>query len=161
LACRAFVDALAGEDLLRREALLRKLDLLRAELAGPTPSGLGRLLVERVGACLLEVQGAGLRYAQGPTPPQGKGGGLPKGQDLGYAEGRTQPEAKGSALQKCMDRAHQRFLAAVRTLAQVRRLALPVLLAQINVAPHQADIPQRSSGSEAAPRLTAPTHEGK
>ena len=39
--------------------------------------------------------------------------------------------------QKGIDRAHRRYLSAIKALAVVRRLALPVLLAQINVAGKQ------------------------
>jgi hypothetical protein len=35
---------------------------------------------------------------------------------------------------KCIDRAHRRYLSAIKALALVRRLALPVLVAQVNVA---------------------------
>ena len=91
------------------------MELLRAELLGPTPTPLERLLVERVVACWLQVQDADVRYAQAKNPSF----------------------ALGDYLQRRMDRAHKRFLTAARTLALVRRLALPVLVQQVNVAAQQ------------------------
>jgi hypothetical protein len=58
-----FIEALGGNNLAFKEALLRKLELMRAELAGPSPSPLERLLVERIVACWLQVQDADFRYA--------------------------------------------------------------------------------------------------
>jgi hypothetical protein len=112
----SLINNAAGKDLAFKEGLARKLELLRAELAGPSPTPLERRLVERVVACWLQVQDADIRYAQ--------------------ARGDCSL-AQGDYYQRRMDRAHRRFLSAVRTLAVVRRLALPVLLAQVNVAARQ------------------------
>src|SRR5262245_53031389 len=95
--------------------MLRKLELLRAELAGPSPSPVERLLVERAVACWLQVQDADVRYAQAQ----------PGGPSTAHNE----------FLQRRMDRAHRRYLSALRTLALVRKLAVPVL--QVNVAHKQ------------------------
>jgi hypothetical protein len=111
----AVVKAITGRNLLFREALLRKLRLLRAELAGPRPAAVERLLVEHVVACWLQVQQADRLWAQLDNVTL----------------------AQGDYHQRRQDRAHRRFLAAMKTLAQVRRLALPVLLQQINVAAQQ------------------------
>src|SRR5262249_18555628 len=61
----SFIGAAAGKNLAFKEALVRKLALMRAELAGPDPTPLERLLVGRVVACWLQVQDADIRYAQG------------------------------------------------------------------------------------------------
>jgi hypothetical protein len=45
-----------------KETLCRNLELLRAALAGPNPTPIERLLVQRVVACWLQVQNASLRY---------------------------------------------------------------------------------------------------
>src|SRR5262249_37446886 len=92
-----------------------KLDLLRAELAGPNPSPVERLLVERVVACWLQVQDADVRYAQ--------------------AQNDRPSRQHSDFLQRRMDRAHRRYLSALRTLALVRKLAVPVL--QVNIADKQ------------------------
>jgi hypothetical protein len=60
----ALIDAAAGKNLALQEALRRKLELLRAELAGPTPMPLERLLVERVAACWLQLHYAEMLVAQ-------------------------------------------------------------------------------------------------
>src|SRR5436305_2030287 len=44
----SLIDAAAGKNLAFREALTRKLQLLREELAGPSPTPIERLPVERV-----------------------------------------------------------------------------------------------------------------
>src|SRR5262245_26108639 len=107
--------------------MLRKLELLRAELAGPSPSPVERLLVERAVACWLQVQDADVRYAQaqpkGPSP------------------------AHNDFLQRRMDRAHRRYLSALRTLATVRKV-VPVL--QVNIAAKQ----RVSLGAAAGPAAT-------
>jgi hypothetical protein len=61
LAARAeqlWVELIAGPDVLAREALLHHLEALKVELAGPSPSPLERLLVERVAACWLQINHA-------------------------------------------------------------------------------------------------------
>ena len=113
----SFVQALAGKDLVLTEALPRKLDALRAELAGPNPTPVERLLVERVVASWLQVQDADVRYAQ--------------------RQGSMTLE-QGDYYQRRMDRAHKRYLAALRALALVRKLAVPVL--QLNVARRQVNV---------------------
>jgi hypothetical protein len=112
----SLIAAAAGSDLLFKETLTRKLELLRAELSGPNPPPVERLLVERVVACWLQVQDADIRYAQA--------------KDLS--------REWGEYYQRRMDRAHKRYLSAVKTLALVRKLARPVL--QVNIARKQVNV---------------------
>src|SRR5262245_15782375 len=49
------IDKFCGKNLLLKESVTRKLDLLREELAGPNPTPLERLLVERIVACWLHL----------------------------------------------------------------------------------------------------------
>ena len=104
------VNRAAGADVVLREALLRKLEDLRADLAGPDPPPLERLLVDRIVSAWLY-----LHYLETVYP---------------------QCEARGAKggdhCQRQIDRAHRRYLAAIRTLATVRKLAAPWL--QVNVA---------------------------
>ena len=111
-----FIEAAAGDQLAFREALTRKLELLRAELAGPDPTPLERLLVERIVACWLQVYDADLRYAQAENL------------SIEWRE----------YYQRRMDRAHRRYLTAIKTLALVRKLAVPVL--QVNIAERQVNM---------------------
>jgi hypothetical protein len=112
----SFVKAAAGDNLLFKEALPRKLEQLRGELAGPNPMPVERLLVERIVACWLQVQDADVRYAQA------------KNLSLEW----------GEYYQRRMDRAHRRYLSAIKALATVRKLALPVL--QVNIAEKQVNL---------------------
>jgi hypothetical protein len=92
------------------------MELLREELAGPSPTPLERLLVERVVACWLQVQDADVRYAQA------------KSLSLEWSKHHQQR----------MDRAHKRYLSAIKALTLVRKLALPVL--QVNIARKQVNV---------------------
>jgi hypothetical protein len=113
---RSLLKAAAGQNLLLEETVRRKMQLLRAELAGPNPTSIERLLVERVVACWLQVQDADMRYAQAKNLSQ----------------------QWGTYYQRRMDRAHRRYLSAIKTLAVVRKLAIPVL--QVNIAGKQVNV---------------------
>jgi hypothetical protein len=114
---RMLLDRLAPNNLAYREAVTQMAGHLRAQLGGPDPTPLERLLVERVVVSWLWMYQADMMGAL-----------------------QTKTLAVGDYFERNVDRAHRRFLAAVKALAQVRRLALPVLLAQINV--NQAGCPQ-------------------
>jgi hypothetical protein len=103
----AWLDLLSGPDMLLQESVERKLAALRADLAGPEPSPLERLLVERVVACWLQTMYADALYAQA-----------------------REPQATPSVLRELMRRqesAQRRYLAAIRQLAVVRKLLRPAL----------------------------------
>ena len=120
----SFVKVAAGTNLAFREALTQKMELLRTELAGPTPTPIERLLVERVVACWLQVQDADVRYAQA------------KDLSVKWYE----------YYQRRMNHSHKRYLSALKTLALVRKLAVPVL--QINIAKKQTNIAGPVIGKE-------------
>jgi hypothetical protein len=113
----SLIRAAVGDNLAAREALTRKLELLRAELAGPSPTPLERLLVERVAACWLQLHHADILLAQ---------------------QGHTFTLRQLEYHQRTRDRAHKRYLSAIKTLALVRKLALPVL--QVNIARRQVNV---------------------
>jgi hypothetical protein len=113
----SFIDALAGNNLVFREGLIRKLEVMRAELAGPNPTPVERLLVERVVACWMQVHDADARYAQAQ---------------------RDCTIRQGEYFQHRMNSAHKRYLSALKTLALVRKLAVPVL--QVNIAKKQVNV---------------------
>lgn len=60
----AMLDLIAGDNQFIRESLQRKLDELKAELRGDTPSVLEKLAVERITACWLWAQHADTLVAQ-------------------------------------------------------------------------------------------------
>ena len=106
---KTLVRAATEKNLFFREALTRKLELLRAELAGPTPTPIERLLAEHATMCWLWMQCDEARYAQ--------------------AEKRSL--TLDEFYQRKLDRAHKRYLAAIKTLALVRKMAVPVLRAEM------------------------------
>jgi hypothetical protein len=111
------VGHLSGKDLACREAIVRRLDLFREELLGSDPTPVERLLVERVVACWLHVQEADIRYAE-------------------HSENCSFAQADFD--QRRLDAANKRYLAALKTLALVRKLAAPVL--QVNIARKQVNV---------------------
>jgi hypothetical protein len=104
------------ENLLVQEALRRKLDAVRAELEGPDPTPIERLLAERASLCWLMV------YWYESLFQSTEGMSM---RDDGFHQQR-------------IDRAHARFLSAVRTLAVVRKLAVPALL--MSIAKNQVNV---------------------
>jgi len=112
---KAIVTAITGDQLAMREAITWKLGALRTELAQPSDGPLERLLVERVTLTWLQVHQAEGLYAQ-------------KFGELGIEW--------SDAYQRRIDRAQRRYLQAIRTLAQLRRMAVPLPI-QVNVAERQ------------------------
>ena len=113
-------------------ALQEKLRALREELTGPAPSAAERLLVERVVACWLQVAHA---------------------DTLATTNDQSIEQAKFN--QRRQDRAHRRFLSAVKTLAAVQRLALPIKV-DVNL---EANVTARLADESNAqrPRCCPPT----
>lgn len=112
-----FADALSGGDLSVREAIHAKLAALRKELLGENPTPVEALLVERVAACWLQVHDAEIRY---------------------NAARKDMTLQQGDYHQRRMDATNRRYLAALKALALVRKLAVPAL--QINVAKRQVNV---------------------
>jgi hypothetical protein len=98
-----------------------KLELcdLAAALAGPTTSPTERLLAETAATCWFAFRLHEAQYASSV-----------KSEDGMYL-------AQSEHAQRRIDRAHRRLLSTLKTLAAVRRLALPAL--QINVARQQVN----------------------
>jgi hypothetical protein len=105
------IQTIAGQRITGRDGLLMKLDLLRAELSGPRPDPIERLLVERAVTCWLHVY-----YA-----------------DCVVALTQTGAVARADFFERSQERAHRRYLSALKTLAIVRKLALPIRL-DVNLA---------------------------
>jgi hypothetical protein len=105
---QGLVSKAGGKNVLVEEAIRRKIDAVRADLEGPNPTPIERLLAERAAFCWFIV--------------------------YWYENSFLESDLH----QQRIDRAHARFLAAVRTLAQVRKLALPAL--QVNIAKSQVNV---------------------
>jgi hypothetical protein len=113
----AWIDKLSEGVDINREGLVAKTTKMREELAGPTPSPLEQLLVERIVSCWLQVNEAESRFQT-----REGGGSL----------------VKGEYWQRRYDRAHRRFLQSLKALAQVRKLLGPNI--QVNIAEKQVNV---------------------
>jgi hypothetical protein len=96
------------------------------ELAGPNPSPVERALAETAATAWFALRKFEARYA--PSSTSGDGMTI----------------AQSEHAQRKIDRAHRRYLSTLKTLAAVRRLAVPAL--QINLARNQ-QIAQLNGGS--------------
>jgi hypothetical protein len=112
---QGFVERASGNNPVKQKSLNITLREMREELAGPNPSPLEKLGVERVVSCWLQLHYAEHLYERN----------LPK---LVLTEDDYYP--------KRLDRLHRRYLSAMRSLAQVRKLLKPKV-AQINIGDKQ------------------------
>ena len=116
----SLVERFTGKNLLYKESLQRKLELLRDELAGPSTTPLERLLVDRVVTCWLHLHHL----------------------EVIYANKESMPLAVGTYYERSISAAQKRYLAAIKTLALVRKQAVPVL--QVNIAKKQVNVAAQS-----------------
>ena len=110
---RTQIRQICEDDLFAREMLERQAGRLKSELLGPNPSPLECLLVERIAACWLHVN-----YAEAKNAEQIKG---------------TSSFNASEYYQKRVERAQRRYLAAIKALAQLRRLQSGIPNSQTNV----------------------------
>jgi hypothetical protein len=110
---QTLIGLVASTNLIVHESIARKCAALTQELAGPTPTPLERLLVERVVLCWLH-----LHYAEGLR--------------LQQKEVTFQQE---EFHQRRIGKMQTRYLSAIRTLAQVRRLGVTTV--QVNIGQQQ------------------------
>jgi hypothetical protein len=96
-----WVKLLAGSDLVVRESLLRRAQAMRAELEGPGPSRLERLLCDAIVTTWLEAEYFAI---------------------LLVSSGDKGTPRQIESLHLRRDAAHRRHLAAVKSLAETRRL---------------------------------------
>jgi hypothetical protein len=113
---RLLCTAVAGNDIPFREAIKLKMKTLRQDLAGPAVTPLEALLIDRIVICWLQVQTA----------------------DLAHAKGEAQTIALETFQLRRQDSANRRYLAAIRSLATIRKMALPAL--QINLGQNQFNL---------------------
>ena len=96
----AWIGLAAGPDLVLKESLARQADSIRAGLAGPAPSPLEALLVDRVVACWVQLAYSDAAAAQ-----------------MGEVSIKQAEHAR-----KRQDSAHRRYVTAIGALATVRKL---------------------------------------
>ena len=113
----SLIRATFAQDLVAQEVIPRTLERMRQDLAGSNPSPLEKLLVERIVMCWLQVQHADMMYS--------------------YHCGTLSLE-QGDYFQRRQDRAHRRYLQAIKTLAEVRRLLIPNV--QVNIGDQQVNV---------------------
>jgi hypothetical protein len=125
----------AGSRLATRELFAREAAALRERLAATASSELEKLLVDRVVLSWLEVYTADIRFVD-----------------------RTEVGAEGTpsaqAVRDILDRAHRRYLTAIRCLATVQRLVRP------SPAPVEIASRLRTSPSLRGVRPDKPVREG-
>ena len=118
-ALESLLKAFFGPDaLLTHEAQRRQCAALRRELEGPAPTAIERLLVSRIVLCWLHVYCVEAIY----------------GRAIEQQLSITQHDFH----QRRLSQAQSRYLAAIRTLAQVRRLQAPHV--QVNIAEQQLNV---------------------
>jgi histone H3/H4 len=124
---RILAETISASDPLMEEAICAKLDLMRTEVCGENPTPLEVLLTERVVSSWLLVEVLEtLMNAQ-----------LKRGQDT--------PRVSPSYLKfiiRWLESAHRRHLAAIRSLAQVRRLQSGLPNSQTNIQLNLGQRPQ-------------------
>jgi hypothetical protein len=115
------IDWAAGKegDKKTKTKLHDELDAVAADLAGPSPSAVETLLADAAATSWFAYRLHEAQYASSVT---GEGG---------------ITLAQSEHAQRRMDRAHRRLLSTLKTLATVRRLALPAV--QINDARQQVN----------------------
>jgi hypothetical protein len=113
LVRKALTRRFAGDDWFTKELIEKELSHIRAELLGPAPTMIERLLVERVAIGWLAVQADEYRLAA------------------------CQPEYR-TYWQRQVDHASQRFFSAMRLLTAVRRIPRPAV--QVNIGEQQVNV---------------------
>ncbi len=112
-----WISRVSGENLMFKEGLRRTLNELKAELGGPNPTPLEKMLIDRIAACWLQCNYADAIYSQ---------------------QAEEMSLQWGEYLQRRQARYHRGYLGAIKALAQVRRLLTPAV--QVNVAQNQVNL---------------------
>jgi len=115
---RALITTVAAKDPLTEEALLARLDLMRAQVAGPDPSPLEILLVERICSLWILIEALEMLVSAQMSAK------LPR-------EHRC-PMSYLQHVFKWQESANRRFLSAIRELVRVRKLQSNVPEIQYN-----------------------------
>jgi hypothetical protein len=114
----ALVRVAVGANPIAKDAIVRKLDAIRQEVAGSNPSPLERLLADRVAISWLSLTVAEGTYHQ--------------------ALERGLSQVNDTFHQQRVERAQRRYLAAIKALAQVRKLGVPAV--QVNIGEKQVNV---------------------
>ena len=116
------------EDLASGEAAARKTLLMRREILGPDPSPLEGLLADRIVLCWWQLYYSEIQHAEEVLMRKR------------HADMESMTWAQDEWHQKRIDRLQRRYLASIKSLAQVRKLLGPGSAVQINVAEQQVNV---------------------
>jgi hypothetical protein len=105
-----WIRLLAEGKPLTLESIRREADRMRLELLGRSPTPIEKLLVDQIVACWLQVTHAEMTAGSG--------------REISVMQGRFRDQR--------VDRAQRRYLSALKTLAQVRRLPLSALMPRMH-----------------------------
>ena len=119
LSENTLIDAVAGSNAVLEEAIRRRLGKMKADLAGSDPSAPEMLLAERIGICWLQMHQSEMVHAQAL-----------KKSHLSFEEAKY--------YERRLDQTQRRYLAAIKSLAQVRRLL--GITVQVNIADQQVNV---------------------
>jgi hypothetical protein len=119
----AMVKQYLGSDQLTIQLTERKMEQMRCELCGPNPTPLERLLVERIILCWFHLNSQETLAAS---------------REINRKEIGSMTLAQADHYQKQIDRAHKRYLSAIKALATVRKIQLPNV--QVNIGEKQVNI---------------------
>jgi len=111
-----WIRLLTKENVYAREAMSAELRRLKSSLAGPNPTPIEQLLVDRAAACWVQAN-----HADWTEATHGE---------------RTMSQAELALKRQAL--AHKRLLSALKTLAEVRRLMVPTV--QVNIAEQQLNV---------------------
>ncbi len=113
----SLIRQLAPDDILMAKMNEKRLQIMRRDLAGDNPTALETLLAQRIALCWFHVHLCETVVVQNSGKASIK--------QLEFQEKR-------------FDRAHKRYLGAIKALAQVRRLQLPTI--QMNIGEKQVNV---------------------
>lgn len=135
---QAWLDKIAGKNLLLSQSVRRHVEQLKLDLAGPSPSPLEKLLAERIAACWL-----GVHYAEFAEAAGDAGGGKEAQMRL-----------------KRLDAANKRFLAATKALAVSRRLTAGLKIEIRHTHGSPPGVPE-GAGAGTSETSATPVHAGR
>jgi hypothetical protein len=113
---QSLVNKMGADNVFAKEAAKQKLERVQADLEGPNPTPIERLLAERASLCWFAVNWYEERFINA----------------------NEMSLTQADYFQRRIHRTHQRFLSAVETLARVRKMAGPTL--QVNIARNQVNM---------------------
>jgi hypothetical protein len=131
----ALLSEIAHGDL-NREAIAANIDRMAADLKGPNPTALEKLLINRILMCWLYLQW----------------------REQFLVTGTGDAPARREYVCRMFDRAHKRYLASIKALAQLRKLNLPsITIVTSQGGPQQVNLEPADTCKQVGAQVEAPT----